>query len=138
MAKAYELALLVNSQLPEGGGDEAVKRYEGLLSAHGVTEVTVDRWGVRKLAYEVAKQQQADYAFMQFEAEASTLTELDRACRLDESVIRHMIVKIDSLPPTEEEEESTEEEESDGADADNGKADEDDEGSEEEAEEDEA
>ena len=133
MAKAYELALLVNSQLPEGGGDEAVKRYEGLLSAHGVTEVTVDRWGVRKLAYEVAKQQQADYTFMQFEAEASTLTELDRACRLDESVIRHMIVKIDSLPSTEEEE-PAEEDDSDGAGADDGEADEDDEGSEEEAE----
>ena len=137
MAKAYELALLVNSQVSEGG-DEAAKRYEGLLSEHGAPKVTVDRWGVRKLAYEIAKQQQANYTFMQFEAAPSTLTALDRACRLDESVIRHMIVKIDSLPSTDEEEgaddESPEEAETDEIDSDEG----DGEGPEEEAEEDEA
>ena len=137
MAKAYELALLVNSQVSEGG-DEAAKRYEGLLSEHGASKVTVDRWGVRKLAYEIAKQQLSNYTFMQFEAGPSTLTELDRACRLDESVIRHMIVKSDNLPSTDEEEgaddESPVEAETDEIDSDEG----DGEGPEEEAEEDEA
>jgi small subunit ribosomal protein S6 len=140
MGKAYELSLLVNSQLPDDGGDEAVKRFEEWLSQNGATDITVDRWGVRKLAYEIKKQQQADFTFMQFEAEPASLSELDRACRLDESVIRHMIVTIESLPqPEAPEPETTEDDGTEEAAEEEEETDEDEgEGSEEGSEEDEA
>lgn len=95
MVKDYEMALIVNSQLPEGGVDETVKRVEGFLTDHGATVVQVDRWGTRKMAYEISKQQQADYTIFQFQAESDLLLELDRACKLDEGVLRHMVVLVE-------------------------------------------
>jgi small subunit ribosomal protein S6 len=62
MSRDYEMALIVDTQ---ENADETVKRYESLLAEHG-TVVNVDRWGVRRLAYEIHKRQQGDYTFFFF------------------------------------------------------------------------
>ena len=92
MTKDYELTLIVDSQLAEGNADEVVKRYESLLGERGAAVVQVNRWGIRKLAYEIRKRQQGDYALFQFQAEPGVIGEIERACRLDESVLRHLII----------------------------------------------
>mgnify|MGYP003315575051 CR=1 FL=1 len=134
----YESIFILKSSVSEEEASVVQDKMKETLEKHGASIIKAENWGKKKLAYEIAKQQQANYTFMQFEAAPSTLTALDRACRLDESVIRHLIVKIDSLPSTDEEEgaddESPEEAETDEIDSDEG----DDEGPEEEAEEDEA
>ena len=110
MAADYEIVLLVNSQVPEGETDETVARYQKIVTDHDAEVVNVDRWGVRKLAYEVGKQQQADYTFLQFRGDAGLVNELDRLCKLDEAVLRHMIVKPEGgfEEPVEEPEEEVE------------------------------
>ena len=108
MAKNYEMTLMVDSQLPEEGVEEIVKRYEGMIVGQGGEIAKIDRWGTRKLAYEVRKQQQAIYAIYQFRAEVDVLPELDRSCKLDESVLRHMVVAVEEDFPVEEEEEPEE------------------------------
>ena len=108
MVRNYELTLMVDSQLPEEGVEEIVKRYEGMIVGQGGEIANIDRWGTRKLAYEVRKQQQAIYAIYQFRGEADVLTELDRSCKLDESVLRHMVVAVEEDFPVEEEEEPEE------------------------------
>jgi small subunit ribosomal protein S6 len=93
MPKDYEMTLIVDTQLAEGNVDEAVTRYEGLVGEHG-TLINVDRWGSRKLAYDIRKRQQGDYTFFQFQAEPEAISEVDRACRLDAAVLRHMIITV--------------------------------------------
>jgi small subunit ribosomal protein S6 len=93
MAVDYEIAILLNSQLPEGQVEEAIERYQKVITDHGAEVLKVDRWGVRKLAYNIQKQQQADYSFIQFNGEADAVNELDRLCKLDEGVLRHMIIR---------------------------------------------
>ncbi len=92
MPKDYELTLVVDTQLAEGSVDETVKRYESLLGERGAIMVNIDRWGTRKLAYEIQKRQQGDYTLFQFQAEPSAIAEIDRACRLDESILRHLVI----------------------------------------------
>ena len=114
MAVDYEIAILLNSQLPEGQAEEAIERYQKVITDHGAEVLKVDRWGVRKLAYNIRKQQQADYTFVQFNGEKETVNELDRLCKLDESVLRHMIIRpeggfeLEPEPEPEPEEESAE------------------------------
>lgn len=91
MPKDYELTLVVDTQLAEGSVDETVKRYESLLGERGAI-VNIDRWGTRKLAYEIQKRQQGDYTLFQFQAEPGAIAEIDRACRLDESILRHLVI----------------------------------------------
>ncbi|MBT3602616.1 MAG: 30S ribosomal protein S6 [Candidatus Latescibacteria bacterium] len=93
MPKDYEMTLIVDIQLAEGSVDEAVTRYEALVGEQG-TLINVDRWGSRKLAYDIRKRQQGDYTFFQFQAEPEAISEVDRACRLDAGVLRHMIITV--------------------------------------------
>jgi small subunit ribosomal protein S6 len=98
MSRDYEMALIVDTQ---ENADETVKRYESLLAEHG-TVVNVDRWGVRRLAYEIHKRQQGDYTFFLFRADPGAVAGVDRVCRLDEAVLRHLILQTE-IPPQEEE-----------------------------------
>ena len=98
MSRDYEMALIVDTQ---ENADETVKRYESLLAEHG-TVVNVDRWGVRRLAYEIQKRQRGDYTFFLFRADPGAVAGVDRACRLDEAVLRHLILQTE-IPPQEEE-----------------------------------
>jgi len=111
MAADYEIAILLSSQLPDGQADEAAERYQKVMTDRGAEVLKVDRWGVRKLAYDIRKQQQADYTFIRFCGESDAVNELDRLCRLDESILRHMIIRADDefIPEPEPEEEAVEE-----------------------------
>lgn len=122
MPRDYELALVVDTQLSDEDVDGTVKRYETLIGEQGEV-VQVDRWGSRKLAYEIRKRQQGDYTFFAFRAEPSQIEAIDRTCRLDEAVLRHLVLQAD-IPPQAEaaedadaavESESAEEVESDEA-----------------------
>ena len=105
MTRGYELALIVDTQLAEDGAEQTVKRYQDFLAGAGAALVNVDRWGVRKLAYEIRKHPQGDYSFLQFQSEPQVIAELDRACRLDEAVLRHMVVSVPGGFEVAEEEE---------------------------------
>lgn len=98
MSREYEMALIVDTQRPNKEVDEAVTRYEALLGEQGAEVFHVDRWGARKLAYEIRKRQQGDYTFFQFRAEPGAVANVDRACRLDEAVLRHLILQVE-IPP---------------------------------------
>ncbi len=95
MSREYEMALIVDTQRPNKEVDETVTRYETLLGEQGAEVVNVDRWGTRKLAYEIRKRQQGDYTFFQFRADPSAIADVDRACRLDEAVLRHLLLQIE-------------------------------------------
>ena len=112
MSRDYEMVLIVDTQ---ENADETVKRYEELLAEHG-TVVNVDRWGARRLAYEIQKRQQGDYTFFLFEADPGAIAGVDRACRLDEAVLRHLILQTE-IPVVEEEAEESSDDVSEEEDA---------------------
>ena len=105
MSRDYEMALIVDTQVD---ADATVDRYASLLADQGAAVVNVDRWGVRRLAYEIQKRQQGDYTFFYFQADPGAIADVERACRLDEDVLRHLILQTD-IPPQAEEEEDAEE-----------------------------
>ena len=102
MSREYEMALIVDTQVD---ADATINRYASLLADQGAAVVNVDRWGVRRLAYEIQKRQQGDYTFFYFEADPGAIADVERACRLDEDVLRHLILQTE-IPPQEEEEET--------------------------------
>ncbi len=106
MSREYEMALIVDTQ---ENADETVSRYESLLVDEGATVVNIDRWGVRRLAYPIDKRQQGDYTFFYFEADPGAIADVERACRLDEAILRHLILQTE-LPPQEDDAEEAAEE----------------------------
>ena len=99
MSREYEMALIVDTQ---ENADETVERYASLLADQGATVVNIDRWGARRLAYQIQKRQQGDYTFFYFLADPGAIADVERACRLDEAILRHLILQTE-IPPQEEE-----------------------------------
>lgn len=92
--KDYECAVIFTPTLAGDALAGATKRYADLISTQGrLTEV--DDWGKRSLAYEINFHREGYYCFYRFQGGPELLKELGRQLRIDENVIRHMIVKDD-------------------------------------------
>jgi small subunit ribosomal protein S6 len=71
----------------------AVDRVTKILAEHQGEVSTVDKWGRRKLAFEIDRKTEGYYVVLVFTAEASALTELDRVLSLADEVLRFKIVR---------------------------------------------
>jgi small subunit ribosomal protein S6 len=91
----YELIFILKAEAGEGEMKKRVERVKEILSEHG-GEITQDNhWGVRRLAYEINHENRGDYMFLRFKSEGTANNELDRFLRLDDQVLRHLIVVDD-------------------------------------------
>lgn len=90
---AYETVIILNPATDDAGMENEIKKISGLIIEQGGQTVNVERWGRRKLAYPLNRFHDGNYLCIQFNAPAGVPKALDRACRLNESVIRHLIIK---------------------------------------------
>lgn len=101
MAKLYETVVLVDANQEDAAIEASVKKFQDFIAAAGEI-VRVDRWGKRRIAYEIEGRSHADYTIYYYHAaKGSLITELERALRLDETVLRFLTV-VDNpsgLPP---------------------------------------
>ena len=91
--KAYELLFFVAPTISDEDRVAVMKRIE-ITIAEGAGKVdNVDEWGKRKLAYEINGLTDGDYTLVNFHADPQNVAELDRVLRINDAVVRHMIVK---------------------------------------------
>ena len=91
--KAYELLFFVAPTISDEDRVAVMKRIETTI-AEGAGKVdNVDEWGKRKLAYEINGLADGDYTLVNFHADPQNVAELDRVLRINDAVVRHMIVK---------------------------------------------
>lgn len=91
--KAYELLFFVAPTISDKDRVAVMKRIETTI-AEGAGKVdNVDEWGKRKLAYEINGLTDGDYTLVNFHADPQNVAELDRVLRINDAVVRHMIVK---------------------------------------------
>jgi len=99
--KKYEIILLLDPTIGDSEIDAAFESVLELLRGQAVEIIqseTLD-WGKRKLAYPVRKKETAYYRIFRFNAKTQVIGEIERRLRIDERVMRSMIVLYD--PDTE-------------------------------------
>ena len=89
--KNYELVYVVRPTAEDEVKEAVLNKIQEVISANGEVE-KVDTWGNRKLAYQIAKFSEGFYVLVNFKASADLPKELDRNLKINENVIRHMIV----------------------------------------------
>lgn len=92
--REYEILMMFPATLKP---DEVVKVAQRLLDAaapKGLEVSSLERWPKRRFAYEVKHHTEGFYCEAAFRASPEALRELDRLCRLDDSVLRHKIVSV--------------------------------------------
>ena len=91
--KAYELLLLLNPSLDEESRAALLDKVQGLITADGGVVDNLDSWGKRKLAFEVDKLTEGDYALIDFHTTPGAIAELDRVLHITDGVVRYMLVR---------------------------------------------
>ncbi len=92
--KKYELIFVTDASLENEVIDEVVAKFTDLVKANG-TILEATNWGKRKLAYEVNKKWDGFYTLITFEGPADFNKELERVLRIDERVMKFLVIKVD-------------------------------------------
>lgn len=91
----YEMMYVVKPDLDEEKLAAVVEKFNGLIAANGGEVVTSDKWGKRRLAYEINDYREGIYILVNFKGEAGTAQELDRVMKITDEILRFMIIRKD-------------------------------------------
>ena len=104
MSRNYEAVYIFDSTLEDAAINEKLSRFHGLLGAAEQPEVS--HWGRRQLAYSIGSRENGYYVVSRFSAEPTVLPEYERALKLDDGVLRHLLSlhehELGAPPLTEE------------------------------------
>ena len=92
--RPYEVVIIYDPGLEEDAVRAAVDRATELIRARGGSPGRVERWGKRRLAYEIRHQREGYYVLVEATAEPAAMTELDRALFLADDVLRHKVIRL--------------------------------------------
>jgi len=106
MRREYELVLIVDTQLEEAEVDARIAKFQDVLTNGGAEIAKMERWGSRRLAYEIRKRQQGFYVLIYFRAEGELIPELERELRLDAGILRYLVVLSEDVPAEAEKQEA--------------------------------
>jgi small subunit ribosomal protein S6 len=116
----YEIVYIFAPALEDARVNEKLDRYHGMLTGtEGSTITTVDHWGKRQLAYPIADQTSGYYVVAHFTAATESLPEFERLLKLDEELLRYLVVinegdlvttPVQATPAKDEDDDSDDEE----------------------------
>ena len=87
--RQYEVVYIFEPGLDDAAINERLTRYAGLLGSP--QDLRLDHWGRRQLAYQIGPREAGYYVVARFTANSDVLPEFERALKLDEGVLRHLI-----------------------------------------------
>ncbi len=91
----YETVFILTPVLSDAQVEEAVKKFEDLLSSHNCEIVAKENWGLKKLAYPIQLKKNGFYTLIEFKGEGTVVADLETAFKRDERVIRYLTTKLD-------------------------------------------
>ena len=92
----YELALVVNAKAEDDVRTATVEKAKEYIARYGGVVTEVEDWGKKRLAYDIQHMREADYYFIQFDADATCPAEGEKHVRIMENVIRYLCVRKDA------------------------------------------
>ena len=91
----YEIMFIVKATIEGDQVKATCESYKKLLNDYKAKLVDFKEMGEKKLAYEINGNVNGYYFVMQIEANADAIKEFDRKARIDENMIRHLIIRLD-------------------------------------------
>ena len=93
--RQYELGLVLHPEVEQSDVTEAVDKVGQFIEADGGEVTSVDVWGRRALAYPIRKQTEGTYVFLQAQLDPEAILELERNLKLNEEVLRYLLLRQD-------------------------------------------
>jgi small subunit ribosomal protein S6 len=92
----YEFMYVLDGVLSEDQIKELVASIAKFISENGGDIVETDDWGMRQLAYPIKKRKNGYYVVLHFNAPQDLAAKLDRSMRIEERVLRYMMLRLDA------------------------------------------
>ncbi|MGE5175688.1 MAG: 30S ribosomal protein S6 [Hyphomicrobiales bacterium] len=102
--RLYETTVIFDPGLEEARINEEVERITQPIVQSGGEVVDVQRWGKKKLAYNIRKRRDGTYIHVKHKSPAELIAEMDRRFRLNESILRHLTIVAPKESPRAAEE----------------------------------
>ena len=93
----YELMVVLDPNLDEAAIEAMSTRIQAMVTQRGGTVDNVDTWGRKRLAYPIGRFRDGFYILNRLQLPPTAATEIERALKLTESVIRHLLVRSEGL-----------------------------------------
>jgi small subunit ribosomal protein S6 len=94
--RSYETLFVLKPDLDEEATTAAIERLTELIQKNKGTVEQINRWGKKRLAYEIEDYREGYYTLVYFQGEPETAKELDRVMRISDFLLRHTIVRRDT------------------------------------------
>jgi small subunit ribosomal protein S6 len=94
----YEHVFLARQDLATAQVEAMTETFSRIIADGKGAVASHEYWGLRSLAYRIAKNRKAHYVMLNIEAPAPAIAEMERQVALNEDIIRFMTVRIDALP----------------------------------------
>ena len=95
--RRYETITIIRPSAGEDDITGIIERTQGIIEASGGSMVTIDKWGLKKLAYLIDKEQQGYYVFIEYAGLPEAVAEMERIYRIDDRVLKFMTIKTQDV-----------------------------------------
>lgn len=95
MNRAYELGFIIPISVHESETKTVIEMVQSWIKDLGGEVTNVDYWGRRRLAYLVQDYREGYYVFLQMNFPTNKVGELENNLKLNDQVIRHLVVRLD-------------------------------------------
>jgi len=92
--RSYEFVFVLDPALTEEAVEAEIRVAQDLITREGGEILEVQRWGKKRLAYEIRKRKEGSYALIRFRGGPRLIEELERHAKLNEAILRHLMVRV--------------------------------------------
>ena len=92
--QSYEFMIVLSGKLEEEKINQILKEIENIIEENQGKILKTDKWGKRKLAYNIKSEDEGYYILLYLKANKIILNDLEKFCKVNEYVLRQLILKL--------------------------------------------
>jgi len=93
--RVYELVFIADPGLGEPEVDALAAQVQGFVEKEGGRVSKLEKWGKKRLAYNVKRHREGSYVLLVIEGGAALIKEVERRIRVTDGIIRFLSVRVD-------------------------------------------
>jgi small subunit ribosomal protein S6 len=92
----YEVTVIYEAGLAEDALEAQVESFKGFLTREGAELLEVQKWGKRRLGYELKKKREGAYVLFRVRGKPSLPQTVDRHLKFAEVVLRYLTIRVEA------------------------------------------
>jgi small subunit ribosomal protein S6 len=98
--RRYETIFIARPTITEDEITGVIEKTSSIIEGDGGTILKIDKWGLKKLAYLIKKENQGYYVYVDYAGISISVSEIERIFRIDDRILKYLTIKLaDSCDP---------------------------------------